>query len=68
MTGKEFQYVLDTIENEGFEYAFTSYTDFKKEVKDPKFHKLRLAFLNATKNLAEYVGYEDGAPLLKAVR
>lgn len=68
MKGKEFRYVLDTIENEGFEYAFTSYTDFKKEVKDPEFHKLRLAYLQATKDLAEYIGYEDGAPLVKVVR
>lgn len=68
MTGKECRYVLDTIENGGFEYAFTSYTTFKDTVKDPEFHKLRIVFLQATKDLAEYIGYEDGAPLVGRVR
>jgi len=57
MTGKEFRYVLDTIEQEGFDYTFESYTDFD-EIKDPEFHKLRTNFLEARKALAEYVWLE----------
>lgn len=58
MTGKEFKYVLQTIENEGFDYAFFGYSDFE-EVKDSEFHKLRSAYLAARKALKEYVGDED---------
>ena len=58
MTGKEFAYIINTIENEGFEYAFESYSDFD-EINDPEFHKLRNAYLNALSDLQVYVGYED---------
>lgn len=58
MTGSEFRYVLDTIDNEGFDYAFTGYTNFKDEVKDPEFHRLRMAYLEAAQALADYVGYK----------
>lgn len=58
MTGKEISYVNDTITNEGFEYAFVSYSDFKKDVTDTKFHELREAFLCARSELAEYIGFE----------
>lgn len=57
MTGKEFQYVADTIENEGFSYAFVHYTDFS-EIEDEKFHELRQAYLDADAALREYVGVE----------
>ena len=59
MTSKEFQYVLATIDNEGFDYSFSGYTNFKEEVKDPYFHKLRRAYLNARDELAKYVGIEE---------
>ena len=59
MTGKEFKYVLDTIENEGFDYTFTGYTDFKKEVKDTEFHNLRRAYLSARNDLSAYVGHDE---------
>lgn len=61
MKAKEFRYVLNTIDNEGFEYAFVGYSDFKDDVKDKEFHRLRLAFLTARKALVEYVGAEDVA-------
>jgi hypothetical protein len=51
-------YVRATIDNEGFDYAFRNYHDFS-EVKDEKFHKLRKAYLEAYKDLAEYVEYDD---------
>lgn len=57
MTGKEFQYVIDTIENEGFRYAFVDYSDFS-EIQDEKFHELRQAYLDADAALREYVGVE----------
>lgn len=55
MTGKEFRYVLETIEQEGFDYAFVNYSDFD-EIKDEEFHKIRLAFLAARKALTDYIG------------
>lgn len=57
MTGKEFQYVIDTIENEGFSYAFVDYSDFF-EIEDEKFHELRQAYLHADAALREYLGVE----------
>ena len=54
---KGFAGVIDTIENEGFDYAFTSYSNFET-VKDEKFHELRRAFLKAREELQEYLGVE----------
>lgn len=51
-------YVLDCIEHEGFDYAFTCYSHFE-QVKDEKFHDLRNKFLNARDELAEYLGVEE---------
>lgn len=62
MTGKEFQYVNCTIDNEGFEYTFTGYSHFK-EIKDPKFHKLRVAYLKAGQQLAQYLGDAETADI-----
>ena len=59
MTGKEFKYVLDTIENEGFDYAFSGYTNFREEVKDPEFHRLRRVYLDAKDQLVAYIGMEE---------
>lgn len=47
-------HVRATVENEGFDYAFRSYSDFH-EVKDKKFHKLREAYLAAAKALEDYI-------------
>jgi hypothetical protein len=55
MTGKEALTVYRTVENEGFHYAFHDYSHFD-EVEDPEFHKLRVAYLEASKALADYVG------------
>lgn len=68
MTGKEAKYVQACVEQEGFDYAFTSYSSFTGEaggenkaslVKDKEFHRLREAFLAARKALAEYIGCEE---------
>ncbi len=56
MNAKEFEYVKDTIDNEGFDYAFVDYSDFS-EIEDEKFHSLRKAYVKAAEELREYVGY-----------
>lgn len=61
MTKKELEYVQGTIEGEGFYYAMAFYSDFKKEVKDPKFHELREKMLEAAAELATYCGVEHNA-------
>lgn len=58
MTRKELDYVRDVVENEGFDYAFWGYTDFKN-VKDAKFHRLREAFLAARRALTDFIGVEN---------
>lgn len=56
MTGKEFRYVQDTIEKEGFDSTFIDYSVFD-DIYD-EFHKLRLAFLSAREKLAIYIGVQ----------
>jgi len=55
MKAQEFKYVQETIDVEGFDYAFNDYSDFE-EIEDDEFHKLREAYLAARAALAEYVG------------
>lgn len=57
MKPKDAAYVFNTIESEGFDYAFVHYSDFE-EVKDEEFHRLREAFLNARQTLKDYLGCE----------
>jgi hypothetical protein len=49
-----FNDVQAKIENEGFDYCFRDYSDFK-DVKDEEFHKLRLAYKKAADVLEQYV-------------
>jgi len=49
-----FAYVRSVIEDEGFDAAFASYTDFKP-VKDPAFQAARRAYLAARKRLVTYL-------------
>jgi hypothetical protein len=56
---KEVIYVKNTVDNEGFDYAFVNYSDFKDDVKDEEFHKLRVAYLTARNALAEYCGFDN---------
>jgi len=46
------------IENEGFDYAFRYYSSFD-DIKDPTFHELRKAYVEAAKALGKYIGLED---------
>ena len=48
------QDVRDKVENEGFDYAFRCYSDFKG-VKDSEFHSLREAYIYAANALEEYL-------------
>jgi hypothetical protein len=50
----ERNYVNDTIDNEGFDYAFCDYTDFN-EIEDAEFHRLREAYVAASKALKAYI-------------
>lgn len=58
MKAKDARNVCDTIDNEGFDYTFQHYSHFG-EIKDEEFHKLRVAYVQAAKDLAEYIGLED---------
>jgi hypothetical protein len=49
--------VAAAVDNEGFDYAFRHYSDFS-EVKDEEFHRLRVAYVEAASQLAEYVDVE----------
>jgi predicted nucleic-acid-binding protein len=51
----KFADVLLAIDEEGFDYAFRNLHDFA-EVKDEKFHQLRLAYVAAADALQDYVG------------
>lgn len=55
---KGFAYVIDTIEAEGFDYAFTGYSNFE-EVQSEEFHKLRKEFLEARQRLADFLGVDE---------
>lgn len=52
------EYVQATVDSEGFDYAFTHYTDFE-EIKDEEFHRLRVAYNEARKALVEYAEIGD---------
>ena len=48
------QDVRQRVDQEGFDYAFLHYSDFK-EAKDKEFHKLRVAYVNAHEDLETYL-------------
>lgn len=52
------QLIIEDVENEGFDYAFTSYDDYEW-VHDAEFLILRAEFLKARKKLIDYVGITD---------
>lgn len=57
MTKDEHEYVCDVVSKEGFDYAFIDYSDFD-DVHDEKFHALRLAYVEAHRALADYIGLD----------
>lgn len=54
MTNKDKDYVRSVIEAEGFDYAFRHYSTFDK-INNGPFHKLRRAYVEAAKNLADFL-------------
>lgn len=57
MTAQEFESVRDTVDNEGFDYAFRHYSNFN-EISDERFHELREKYVEAANLLAQYLGLE----------
>lgn len=64
MTAEEKEVLHRAISGDGFDYAFTHYSDFQTTarncVHDPRFHQLRVAFIHARKALETYLE-ENGA-------
>lgn len=58
MKGKELDYVRQTVEQEGFDYAFVDYSSFD-DIKDEEFHKLRKAYVVAHDALYEYLNMDE---------
>jgi len=58
MKTEDRNYVCNTIDNEGFDYAFIDYSDFNY-IKDEKFHELRLAYIKAVDDIKKYLKYKD---------
>jgi hypothetical protein len=57
MKALDLDYVRETIESEGFDYAFVGYSDFK-EVKDDEFHRLNQSYLASREALAKYLNVD----------
>lgn len=51
---ENWQRVQYRMDEEGIGYCFEDYSDWK-EIKDEKFHELRLGFLTSMNDLREYV-------------
>jgi hypothetical protein len=54
MTRDDAIYISGIIKEEGFDYCFESYSDFK-DIDDEEFHKLRNDYLTAMKKLFNYI-------------
>lgn len=61
MTEEEKQDVCNTVDCEGFDYAFRDYSSFD-EIKDNKFHDLRTKYIVAAEKLEEYIDWEQYQP------
>ena len=57
MTAKERNTVVKCLESSGFDYSFTTMCSFE-DLADEKFQKLRKNYVEARKQLADYLGYE----------
>ena len=54
LTEKEREYVCWRANYEGFDYAFTLYSDFS-EIENETFHELRLTYKSASETLQKYI-------------
>jgi hypothetical protein len=61
MSPDERKRVLDDVEHEGMHYTFASYDDYE-QIRDPKFHELRIAYLRASRELLAYLGHTGNEP------
>lgn len=52
------QSILETIDSEGFDYAFAHYSDFL-DIKDKEFHKAREQYLKARNELMKVIDYSE---------
>lgn len=51
---ENWNYLYSRMNQEGFHYCFKDYSSFK-EIEDEKFHELRKQYLEATKELEDYI-------------
>jgi hypothetical protein len=51
---EKYENVLYRINDDGFHYCFDSYSNFD-EIEDSEFHRLREAYLKASRNLESYL-------------
>lgn len=54
MVKLERDYVTQTVDQEGFDYAFINYSNFE-EIEDKEFHRLRLQYVKAHDELNDYI-------------
>jgi hypothetical protein len=54
MNRKDADYLKAKIDSEGFDYCFVHYSSFN-DIKDDKFHELRLKYLTAQRELRDYI-------------
>jgi hypothetical protein len=65
VTKTEKQFLQDLIENEGFSYCFTDYSNFPA-IKDKEFHRLREQYIRAHEELEYYITNWKGRPVENA--
>jgi len=58
MTKEDRQAVCEIIERKGLEGCFVSWSEFD-DIDDPRFHKLRKAYLKAMKELEDYLELDE---------
>jgi hypothetical protein len=51
---ENWQFLKAKMRDEGFHYCFKYYSRFE-EIKDERFHELRLSYLKAAKELDDYI-------------
>ena len=60
MKPADIDYVRSKVENEGFDYCFTGYSEFK-DIECAEFHALRKAYCDAADALKKYLRVEEYA-------
>ncbi|MFW6225720.1 MAG: hypothetical protein ACOC3V_02015, partial [bacterium] len=51
---EDWEYLYAKMDNEGFHYCFKHYSNWEN-IKDRKFHELRLDYLKTSQRLKEYI-------------